>query len=99
MLAQLIRLKMRYDRLIHRTGGKGLLLGIEFVNTEIGYKVVSGLFRRGVLVAGTLTNSKTVRIEPALNIPQKLLDQVLDALEETLQEVDDATPDIKPDEE
>jgi hypothetical protein len=27
--------------LIQRVGGKGLLLGVEFVNTEIGYKVVS----------------------------------------------------------
>ncbi len=99
LLAQLIRLKFRYDRLIRRTSGKGLLLGIEFVNTEIGYKVVSGLFRRGVLVAGTLTNSKVVRIEPALNIPDKLLHEVLGALEETLKEVDASTPDIKPDEE
>ena len=99
MLTKLIRLKMRYDRIIHRAGGKGLLLGIEFANTEVGYKVVSGLFRRGVLVAGTLTNSKTVRFEPALNIPQKLINEVLGALEETLQEVDDATPDIRPDEE
>ena len=56
---------------IQRVGGRGLLLGIEFVNTEIGYKVVAGLFRRGVLVAGTLTNSKVVRIEPALNIPRQ----------------------------
>jgi putrescine aminotransferase len=98
-LARLIRLKMRYDRIIRRAGGKGLLLGLEFANTEVGYKVVAGLFRRGVLVAGTLTNSKTVRIEPALNIPQRLLDEVLDALEDTLQEVDETTPDIKPDEE
>ena len=98
LLAQLIRLKMRFDRLIQRVGGKGLLLGMEFVNTEIGYKVVSGLFRRGILVAGTLTNSKVVRIEPALNIPDKLIHEVLGALEETLKEVDDATPDIKADE-
>ncbi len=98
LLAQLIRFKMRFDRLIHRVGGKGLLLGIEFVNTEIGYKVVSGLFRRGILVAGTLTNSKVVRIEPALNIPDRLISEVLGALEETLKEVDDATPDIKADE-
>jgi putrescine aminotransferase len=98
MLAQLIRLKMRFDRLIHRVGGKGLLLGIEFVNTEVGYKVVAELFRRGVLVAGTLTNSKVVRIEPALNIPDKLLNEVLGAFEETLKQVDEATPDIKADE-
>ncbi len=98
LLAQLIRLKMRFDRLIQRVGGKGLLLGMEFVNTEIGYKVVAGLFRRGILVAGTLTNSKVVRFEPALNIPDKLIKDVLGALEETLKEVDDATPDIKADE-
>ena len=99
MLAKLIRLKMRYDRIIRRVSGKGLLLGVEFANTEVGYKVVAGLFRRGVLVAGTLTNSKTVRFEPALNIPPKLIAEVLGALEETLQEVDETTPDIKPDEE
>ncbi|HEX4441783.1 MAG TPA: putrescine aminotransferase [Thermoanaerobaculia bacterium] len=99
MLTKLIRLKMRYDRIIRRASGKGLLLGIEFANTEVGYKVVAGLFRRGVLVAGTLTNSKTVRFEPALNIPPKLINEVLGALEETLQEVDETTPDVKPDEE
>jgi putrescine aminotransferase len=99
LMGQLIRLKMRFDRIIHEVRGRGLLLGIEFANTEIGYKVVSGLFRRGVLVAGTLTNSKVVRIEPALNIPDKLLDEVMNALEDTLREVDEAMPDIKADEE
>ena len=99
LMGQLIRLKMRYDRIIHAVNGRGLLLGIEFANTEIGYKVVAGLFRRGVLVAGTLTNSKTVRLEPALNIPDELIRQVVDALEDTLKEVDLAMPDIKADEE
>ncbi len=98
LLARLIGLKMRFDRIIRRVGGRGLLLGLEFANTEVGYKIVSGLFRRGVLVAGTLTNSKTVRIEPALNIPDKLLEQVLDAFEDTLREVDVSTPEIKADE-
>jgi putrescine aminotransferase len=98
ILSQLIRLKMRFDRLIQRAGGRGLLLGLEFANTEIGYKVVAGLFRRGVLVAGTLTNSKVVRIEPALNIPDRLISEMLGALEDTLKEVDEATPDIQKDE-
>ena len=97
-LGQLIALQLSYDRLIRKARGKGLLLGLEFVNTEVGYKVVAGLFKRGVLVAGTLTNSKVVRIEPALNIPDALIDRVLDALEDTLREVDQATPEIVPDE-
>lgn len=96
LLGELIALQIRYDRLIKEARGKGLLLGLEFVNTEIGYKVVSGLFRRGILVAGTLTNSKVVRFEPALNIPDPLLDEVLDKLEDTVKEIDETTPDVKP---
>jgi putrescine aminotransferase len=97
-LGQLIALQLSYDRIIRKARGKGLLLGLEFANSEVGYKVVAGLFNRGVLVAGTLTNSKVVRFEPALNISQELIDKVLDALEDTLKEVDQSTPDIAPDE-
>ena len=88
LLGELIALQIRYDRLIKQAHGKGLLFGMEFVNTEIGYKVVSGLFKRGVLVAGTLTNSKVVRIEPALNIPDTMIDEILERLEDTLKEID-----------
>ncbi len=95
LLGELVALQMRYDRLIRRAQGRGLLLGMEFENTEIGYKIVSGLFKRGVLVAGTLTNSRVVRFEPALNISQKLIDEVLEVLEDTLQEVDRETPVVK----
>jgi putrescine aminotransferase len=98
-LGQLIALQLSYDRIIRRARGKGLLLGLEFANSEVGYKVVAGLFNRGVLVAGTLTNSKVVRFEPALNISNALIDKVLDALEDTLKEVDQSTPEIVPDEE
>jgi putrescine aminotransferase len=98
-LGQLIALQLSYDRIIRKARGKGLLLGLEFANSQVGYKVVAGLFNRGVLVAGTLTNSKVVRFEPALNIPNALIDKVLDALEDTLKEVDQSTPEIVPDEE
>ncbi len=33
---------------------------------EIGWKVASGLFKRGVLVAGTYSKAQVIRIEPAL---------------------------------
>ena len=98
LLGELIALQIRYDRILKQARGKGLLLGLEFVNTEIGYKVVSGLFRRGVLVAGTLTNSKSVRIEPALNIPDPLIDEILDKLEDTLKEVDKEMTVVTPEE-
>jgi putrescine aminotransferase len=97
-LGELIALQIRYDRLIKQARGKGLLLGLEFVNKEIGYKVVAGLFKRSVLVAGTLTNSKVVRIEPALNIPDTLIDEILERLEDTLKEIDKNTAEIIPEE-
>ena len=98
LLGELVALQMRYDRVLRKAQGKGLLLGLEFENTEIGYKVVANLFKRGVLVAGTLTNSRVVRIEPALNIADALIDEVLDILEETLKEVDRETATITRDE-
>jgi putrescine aminotransferase len=35
------------------------------------------------LTAGTLTNAKTIRIEPALNVPYDIIDKMLDRLEDT----------------
>lgn len=77
-------LKEKYPQIIEGIRGRGLLLGLEFPNDEIGYKVSSGLFSRGVLTAGTLNNAETIRIEPALNIPYELIDEMLKRLEETL---------------
>jgi putrescine aminotransferase len=53
----------------------------------VGYKVAAGLFKRGVLVAGTLTSAHTVRIEPPLIISYGQIDEVLNRLSDTLTEV------------
>ncbi|HKQ96392.1 MAG TPA: putrescine aminotransferase [Candidatus Polarisedimenticolia bacterium] len=80
-------IQARYGDVVTEVRGKGLLIGIEFHDTEFGYKVASGLFRRGVLVAGTLINAKTLRIEPALFIPKEEIDEVLSRLDDTLKEL------------
>jgi putrescine aminotransferase len=56
---------------------------MEFPTDKTGYKVASGLFSRNVLTAGTLTNAKNIRIEPALNVPYDIIDKMLDRLEDT----------------
>jgi len=78
-------LKETYPHILNGIRGRGLLLGMEFPSDEIGYKVASGLFSRGVLTAGTLTNATNIRIEPALNIPYELIDTMLERLEETFE--------------
>ena len=77
-------IQARYADVIVDVRGKGLLIGVEFNDTEFGYSVAAGLFRRGVLVAGTLLNAKTIRIEPALFIAREQIDEVLGHLDDTL---------------
>jgi len=77
----------RYPEVLAGVGGRGLLIGMEFVTQELGWQVASGLFKRGVLVAGTYSKAQTIRLEPALNTPMPLLGEVLGRLEDTFREI------------
>ncbi|MGB9669375.1 MAG: aminotransferase class III-fold pyridoxal phosphate-dependent enzyme, partial [Anaerolineales bacterium] len=88
IIPKLEMLARKHDSLFQKITGRGLLIGMHFKNSEIGYKVAAGLFKRNVLVAGTLTSAQTIRIEPPLVITYPQLDQLLDRLEETLMEVE-----------
>lgn len=85
--AQISQLAARYPNIYERVTGKGLLIGMHFHNAEVGYNVASQLFKRGVLVAGTLTSAKSIRIEPPLIISREQIDTVLNRLEDALVEV------------
>ncbi|MFE4811769.1 putrescine aminotransferase [Peribacillus simplex] len=64
--------------------GQGLMIGIEFHKDEVGYEFSKALFDKGILVAGTLINSKTIRIEPSLTIKLDEVDTVIKAFKEVL---------------
>lgn len=64
--------------------GQGLMIGIEFHQDEVGYEVSKGMFDNGILVAGTLVNSKTIRIEPPLTISYEEVDTVIDTFKKVL---------------
>jgi putrescine aminotransferase len=87
ILEKLNGLKQQYPGTLEDAHGKGLLIGMEFPSDKTGYAVASGLFSRGVLTAGTLTNSKTIRLEPALNVPMKIVDEMLNRLEDTFKSI------------
>jgi putrescine aminotransferase len=84
LMRELGRLQQRYPQVLKAVRGKGLLIGMEFPAQEIGWKVASGLFKRGVLVAGTYSKAQVIRVEPALGIPMDLLKEMLNRLEDTL---------------
>ena len=67
--------------------GKGLMLALEFVDTDIGFRVAKGLFRERILCAGTLVNAKTIRIEPPLIITLEQVENVINALAKVLKEI------------
>lgn len=87
LLRELGCLREKYPQVLKAAQGKGLLIGMEFPVQEIGWQVASGLFKRGVLVAGTYSKAQVIRIEPALGIPIELLQEMLNRLEDTLREV------------
>jgi putrescine aminotransferase len=87
LLRELGCLQQKYPQVLKEAHGKGLLIGMEFPVQEIGWQVASGLFKRGVLVAGTYSKSQVIRIEPALGISMDLLQEMLNRLEDTFREV------------
>jgi putrescine aminotransferase len=87
LLRELGALGEKYPEVLAGAHGKGLLIGMEFPVQEIGWQVAAGLFKRGVLVAGTYSKAQVIRIEPALGIPIATLQEMLNRLEDTFKEV------------
>ncbi len=87
LLCELEGLRRKYPQVLKESHGKGLLIGMEFPVQEIGWQVAAGLFKRGVLVAGTYSRAQVIRIEPPLGIPMALLQEMLNRLEDTIKEV------------
>ena len=86
-MSKLAALAAEYPKILEKITGKGLLIGMHFKNPETGYKVAAELFKRGVLVAGTLTSAQTIRIEPPLVIEYTQIDEVMNRLSDSLEEV------------
>ena len=80
-------LAARYPEIYEKITGKGLLLGMHFRSPEVGYRVAAGLFRRGIVVAGTLISSQTIRVEPPLIISYEQMDLFVERLKDTLVDV------------
>jgi len=86
-ISRLREIAERYPGIYERITGLGLLIGMHFHTPETGYRVAAGLFKRGVLVAGTLTSAQTIRIEPPLVITDEQINEVLNRLEDTTRDL------------
>jgi len=73
-----------HNDLVVAVRGKGLLMALEFSDNAIGFEFAKQMLDRGVLVAGTLVNARTIRIEPPLTIAEEEADYVCQAIGESL---------------
>ncbi len=80
----LVKLKEKYPTIIDDVRGTGLMLAVEFVDCEVGYSVAKGLFKRGVMTAGTLVNAKCIRFEPPAVITYEQIEAVLERMDMAL---------------
>ena len=83
MLPKLARIAAKYP-ILKETRGRGLLIGLEFINCETGARVAKELFGNGILIADSLNNSTTIRIEPTLTIGIDQLDRVVEIIEKVV---------------
>ncbi|WP_456445672.1 aspartate aminotransferase family protein [Oceanithermus sp.] len=84
LMQGLRELAARFPELIAEVRGKGLLVGVEFTDADIGAIVISELAARGVLTAFGLNNPKVVRLEPPLIVEEVHIQEALEALEQSL---------------
>ena len=90
LMAGLKELKAQYPHLIEDVRGRGLMLGVEFTDADIGALVVAELAERGVITAFGLNNPKVVRLEPPLIIGKEHVDEALSAFSESLKATEKA---------
>ena len=88
LLKRMGEIAARHPKVMVGARGRGLMLGMEFSDNELGYEVSKNLFARNILISGTYINSRVLRVEPALNIAYPQLDTFLNALEDSLGQVE-----------
>ncbi|MCY0878271.1 MAG: aminotransferase class III-fold pyridoxal phosphate-dependent enzyme [Firmicutes bacterium] len=86
-LSELKAVQQRYPDKMVDVRGRGFLIGMEFRDDALGYEVAKALFRRQILVGGTLNNSRVIRIEPPYCISEEQINTVVKAVDDALKEL------------
>ncbi|MBI4733725.1 MAG: aspartate aminotransferase family protein, partial [Rubrobacteridae bacterium] len=81
LMGKLIELKAKYPEIISDVRGRGLLIGLEFVNEAAVGSMIYELDIEKVMVLYTLNNPRVIRLEPPLIISYEQIDHMLGILE------------------
>ena len=88
------RIQAQYPNILQDARGLGLMLGVEFTDSDIGKLVIGTMVHRGVIAAYTLNNPKVIRFEPPLIITRPQIDQVLEVFAAGVQDAIDLLGDL-----
>ena len=80
-------IQARYPAILGDVRGRGLMIGIEFTEDEVGEVAVATLMKEGVCVAYALNNPRVLRWEPPLIINAEQVDHAISALNTAMLEV------------
>jgi putrescine aminotransferase len=83
-LDRLHDIQQAHPEIIADVRGRGLLIGVQFADSDIAGLVIAALAQRRVIAAYTLNDPEVLRIEPALTISEEELDRGLTALSESI---------------
>ncbi len=84
LLAGLGETATDYPEMISAVRGKGLLVGIEFTDSDLGGLTITALAQRQVLAAFALNDPRVLRFEPPAIISAQQVDEVIQATSQAL---------------
>ena len=93
-LEGLKQVQARFPQVIADARGLGLMLGVEFTDSDIGKLVIGTMVHRGVVAAYTLNNPNVIRFEPPLIITRAQVDDVLEIFSAGVQDALDLLGDL-----
>jgi len=86
------QLQELFPNIIRDVRGRGLLIGVEIVDAQVGESLAKRMFDRNVLIAYTLNKPEVIRIEPPFVITTELIDTALRRFADSLNEEAVARP-------
>lgn len=86
LMQQLREVQAQSDGAIAEVRDLGLLIGVEFVDEDLGAHVIAGMAKRRVIAAYTLNQPKVIRFEPPLVVTREQCDHAIRVFRESLLE-------------
>jgi len=85
--AALDTVRERHPDLLREVRGRGLMLGVEFTDPDIGKLAIGSMVHGGVVAAYTLNNPNVMRFEPPLVITDEQIETVGKVFGDAIEEV------------